>query len=52
MKHKKKGKICFVIYIAGESNFNFVCEVIEEQTKKRPANHYCRGFTLRVALLP
>ena len=33
MKQKKKGKICFVIYIAGE-RFFFIYEVIAKQKKK------------------
>jgi len=42
MKQKKKGKICFVIYIAGErKSFFFNYEVIVKQKKrKRSANHY------------
>ena len=39
---KKKGKICFVIYIAGERKyFVFIYEVVVKQKKrKRSANHY------------
>jgi len=41
MKPKKKGKICFVIYIAGERNFFFIYEVFVKQKKrKRSATHY------------
>jgi hypothetical protein len=44
MKQKKRGKICFVIYIAGERNF-FIYEVIVKQNKKkRPANHYLHTY--------
>jgi hypothetical protein len=40
---KKKGKIRFVIYIAGERTFFFIYDVIVKQKiKKRPANHYSR----------
>ena len=43
MKQKKKGKIRFVIYIAGERTFFFIYDVIVKQKiKKRPANHYSR----------
>ena len=43
---KKKGKICFVIYIAGK-RFFFIYDVIVKQKKrKRSANHtryhYCQ----------
>ena len=41
---KKKGKICFVIYIAGE-RFFFIYEVIVKQNKKKgPANHYLHTY--------
>jgi len=40
MKQRKKGKICFVIYIAGERIFVFIYEVFVKQKKrKRSANH-------------
>ena len=38
---QKKGRICFVIYIAGERIFFFIYDVIVKQNKdKRSANHY------------
>ncbi len=41
MKPKKKGKICFVIYIAGERIFFLIYDVIVKQKiKKRSAIHY------------
>ena len=40
MKQKKKGKICFVIYIAAFF-FNFFCyEVFAKQKKKKSAANY------------
>jgi hypothetical protein len=46
MKQKKKGKICFVLYIAGASFFLFIYDVIVKQNlKKRPANHYCQRLS-------
>jgi hypothetical protein len=47
MKQKKKGKICFVIYIAGKRKiFVFIYEVIVKQKiQKRPANHYSQGMS-------
>ena len=45
MKQKKKGKICFVIYIAGE-RFFFIYDVIMKQFYyKRSANHYSHSHT-------
>jgi hypothetical protein len=42
MKQKKKGKNCFVIYIAGK-RFFFIYDVIVKQKKKKcSANHYSR----------
>ena len=44
---KKKGKICFVIYIAGK-RFFFIYEVIVKQKiKKRSANHYSQALRLQ-----
>jgi hypothetical protein len=41
MKQKKKRKICFVIYIAGERIYFFIFEVfVKQKKKKRSANHY------------
>ena len=34
MKQKKKGKICFVIYIAGERILFFIYEVFSKQKKE------------------
>jgi hypothetical protein len=50
VKQKIKGKICFVICIAGKRIF-FIYEVIVEQKiKKRPANHcYHEGSTHHIA---
>jgi hypothetical protein len=41
MKLKKKGNICFVIYIAGERFFFYIYDVIVKQKiKKRSVYHY------------
>ena len=37
---KKKGKICFVIYIAGERFVFFYDVIVKQIFKKRPANQY------------
>ncbi len=49
VKQKKKGKICFVLYIAGASFFLFIYDVIAKQNlKQRPANHYCQRLSYRL----
>ena len=42
MKQNKKGKICFVIYIAGFFFKFFFCYevIVKKNFKERPANHY------------
>jgi hypothetical protein len=46
MKPKKRGEICFVIYIAGERKlFIFIYEVfVKQKKKKRSANHYSHSI--------
>ena len=41
MKQKKKGKICFVIYIAGKRFFFTYDVIVKQNLKKQPANNYC-----------
>jgi hypothetical protein len=41
MKQNKKGKICFVIYIAGFFlNFFYYEVIVKQKIYKWPANHY------------
>jgi hypothetical protein len=40
MKQKKKGEICFVIYIAGKRFFFFIYDVIVKQKKAERSRHY------------
>jgi hypothetical protein len=40
MKQKKKWKICFVIYIAGERFFFIYDVIVNQKIKKRSTNHY------------
>ena len=51
MKQKIKGKICFVIYIAGFFFLKFFCyEVFAKQKKKKESsNNYWRAWTQRAA---
>ncbi len=46
MKQKKRGKICFVIHIAGFFFLNFFCyEVFAKQKKPELADNYYSGRT-------
>jgi hypothetical protein len=47
VKQNKKAKICFVIHIAGERFFFYICDVITSPEKeKSSANHYfCQAGT-------
>jgi hypothetical protein len=39
MKQKKKGKICFVIYIAGKRFFFIYDVIVKQNLKKSSANN-------------
>ncbi len=44
MKQKKKGKICFVIYMAAFFfTFFSVMKCLAKQKQKSSTNYYCRG---------
>ena len=47
MKPKEKGKICFVIYIAGERKLFFIIYdvIVKQKKEKSSANHYSCGAT-------
>ncbi len=50
MKQKNKGKICFVVHIAGKKKllFYIYAVIVKQKIYKRSTNHYCPQAMNRV----